>query len=265
MAGFLSVENGNMVIESNGVTRFSTTSPLMNLVPDAAIQLSNYSIAFPDLWKGVIYHQTRRTTFSGDLFGCSTWVGLVEQEWGPDKASPNTLSDIVLGTAPAGTDYLDVMVNLTRTVVPDKRFDMDIRAGIVEGQWIKLEGGSCMVEGQGPLRRLFEIILVGTDVVLRRRQSVTANGEVNRITGGASINPKVFYFPGTNAPQDSGKLASYGELIQQRGESGGDTHRPAGYESGSSNNTECSRSLSGKSYASTWTGSLIITPGRISA
>jgi hypothetical protein len=256
---------GTILIEKDGRVAFANSRPLMNLVPSAAITLNGYSISFPDLWKGTIYHQVRQPSIPSDQFGCSTWIGLVEQEWGPDQPAPNTLPDITLGTVPAGTDYLDVRINLTRTVVPANIFDLGIRSQIPEGHWVKLEGGSCMIEGWSALRRLFEIRLSGTSVILRRRQSVTSDGVYMRIPGGQSQGTKVFYFPGPNAPEDINKLASYGQIIQQLGWDQNDTHRPAGYEAGSLVNTPCSMSHAGISYASTWTGSIHITPGRIGA
>ncbi len=268
MSGGFRVESGHMLIEKDGRTTFDTAHRAAELVPSAAIHLTDYSIAYPDLWKGTIYHQTRRTNefFGIDYFGCSTWLGIVEQEWGPDRPSPNTLPDAVLGTVPAGTDYLEVWVNLQRTLDPVGLFVSEsLKTYIAAGEWVELQGGSCLIEGTGPIRRLFEIRLDGTNAILRRRQSVTRDGPFVRSNGSAALGSAAFYYAGTNAPVDVTKYASYGALIQTLGEDSGDTHRPADKKGGSANNTPCSMSHAGKSYASTWTGSLIITPGRISA
>ena len=266
MSFFEYTEDGHIVAEHNGRLAIDTRAPMLNLVPAAAINLSGYSISFPDLWKGTIYHQYRNTEFFGDVFGCSTWIGLVGQEWGPEFGAPHNLPDITLGTVPAGTDYLEIWVNLTRTVNPANMVDLALAGNFPEGQWVKLDGHSCVIEEFLGVARQFEFVLDSTTVKLRRRQSVTDAGNTSppclRQTGSASLGNKVFFFAGTNAPQ-SGSYAAYGQKLDEKASLNAPSHRPAGYEAGSSNNVPCSTSHAGVSYASTWTGSIKITPGRI--
>ncbi len=259
MAGSFEISSGVMTITKDGRIVFDTGRPLMNLVPSAAISLTSQAISFPDLLKGTNYHKYRYTPIFGpDEFACASFVGLIEQEWGPLETGGFALADTTLGTVPAGTDYLDVMVNLTNTTVPAGWFDLAMRTNFPAGQWCKLEGGSCLIEGFPGLKRLFEIVLDGTTVKLRRYQSVTANGQVQRI-GSFGTGNVSGYVAGTSAPTASGKYAAYGALIQTRGPSasGADSSWNPGGGNG------CS--TSGPSYASTWTGDIVITPGRISA
>lgn len=262
MAGSLTVEDGEMVIEKDGRTVLDTSLDLMNLVPDAAISLTGHAISFPSTWKGVIYHQTRVSSgppLNIDSYGCASFNGLVQQFWGPAEGSPYTLADETLGTVPDGTDYLDVMVKLTNTLVPAGWLDLGMRSDIPAGQWVKLEGGSCQIEQIPGLRRLFEIVLDGTTVKLRRYQTVTANGQVGRsyIHGLGNV---IGYFAGTNAPAGSVLLASYGALLQIKGPDGGVNHRPPGAPI---SQDPCTTTPT--SDASTWTGDIIIIPGRIGA
>lgn len=263
---------GNFQVIEDGRVALDTAAPMTGLIPDAAFTLSGYAISFPDFWSGIIYHQTRvgPDMFGNYTHGCSTWIGIVHQEWGPGEASPHNLPDIVLGTVPAGTDYIDCWVNLTRTLNPANIFDLQLSSNFPQGQWVKLEGGSCYIEQFGGVSRLFEIVLIGTDVVLRRYQSAAEGGNASppvlRNLPGATIGNEVFYFPGTNAPLQASSPARYalyghklGELVNVTTP----THRPSGYEAGSASNVPCGTSTSGISYASTWTGDIRVTPGRI--
>lgn len=263
------ITTGDFVVDEGGRTALSTSKPLTGLIPNAAFTLPGYSISFPNFWSGIIYHQTRDgpDVFGNSTFGCSTWIGLVAQEWGPAEASPRNLPDIVLGTVPTGTDYIDCWVNLTRTVNPANIFDLQLSSNFPQGVWVKLEGGSCYIEQFAGVSRLFEIVLSGTNVILRRYQSTAEGGNTSpptlRNLPGAALGNQVFFFPGTNAPVDASKYALYGQKIDELVNYTTPTHRPAGYEAGSASNVPCSTSTGGISYASTWTGDIRVTPGRI--
>lgn len=264
---------GRLWVEEDGRTALDTSASMTNLIPSETITLTSYDITFPNLYYGTIFEQVRQgpDMFGSYTFGCSTWIGIVAQEWGPTAAGSYdyNISDVVLTTVPTGTDYLDCWVNLTRTVNPGNIFDLQLSSNFPQGQWVKLEGGSCLIEEFGGVSRLFEIRLSGTNVILRRYQSAAEGGNssipVLRSNPGATIGNETFFYPGTNAPVDGSKYALYGQKIQELGpDRNGPTHRPSGKEAGSSNNVPCSMSTSGISYASTWTGSIKITPGRIS-
>lgn len=259
---------GHIFGEHAGRKIIDTRSQMPFTIPAAAIDIPSYDIVFPDLWSGTMYHQYRETVPPvGDQFGCSTWIGIVAQEWGPSEPAPNTLPDVTLGSVPAGTSYLEIWVNLTRTVNPANIIDLAFASAFPEGQWVKLDGLSCVIEEFQGIARQFEFVLDGTSVKLRRYQSVTDIGNTVppsiRQTGSGALGNKIFFFPGTNAPQ-SGGYAVYGQKIDEKASSGAPTHRPSGFEEGSSNNVPCSMSHAGISYASTWTGAIKIIPGRIS-
>lgn len=255
--------SGNVVIEYDGITVLDTSLDLMNLIPDEAIVLTGQAISFPSLYHGTIYHQTRVTVGPSDLFGCAAFAGLVAQEWGPGRA--NSIADTVVGTVPPGVDYLDVFCKLAWTSVPPGWIDTAMRSNMPQNQWVKLEGGSCRVEHFPGMRRLFEFVLdpagspaATRNVLLRRYQSVTANGQVGR-SYSHGLGNVIGFIAGSGAPT-SGGLASYGALLQTKGPSGGQNHRPPGAPI---SQDPCT--TSGTNYASTWTGDIIITPGRIGA
>ena len=265
---FFEVDGADMTADEGGRKALDTRAPMLNLVPSAVIELSGYSISWPDLWSGTIYYQGRQTVtfpFTQNFHSCSTWIGLVGQEWGPAASAPNNLPDILIGTVPAGTDYLEIWVNLTRTVNPANIVDLALASAFPEGQWVKLDGYSCIIEQFGGVARQFEFVLSGTNVYLRRYQSVNNDGmnaspPVPRATGGASSGSKYFFFAGTNAPESSANVL-FGQKIDEKNSVDIPTHRPSGYEGGSASNDPCSMSHSGISYASTWTGSIKIKPG----
>lgn len=263
--------SGHIDAEYNGRKALDTRTQMLNLIPSAAISLSGYSISFPTFWVGTKYYQSRQTTSDGfsEFHGCTTFVALVEQEWGPEQPSPRNLPDITLGSVPAGTDYLEIWVNLTRTVVPAKMLDLTLSSNFPEGLWVKLDGHSCIIEELMGVARQFEFVLDGTTVKLRRRQSVNKNGGVLpghlRVNGPASSGNASFFYAGTNAPEDATKYMVHGQMIDDKRSLNSPTHRPAGKEAGSANNVPCSMSHSGISYASTWAGDIIIKPGFIDA
>lgn len=258
-----SVEGGHIVAVENGRVALTTEAPMLNLIPDAAIDLVNYEIEFPSFWFGLAYLQGADSG-GGGVEGCTTLSALVEQEWGPLAASPNTLTNAIIGTVPVGTDYLDVRINVNRTVNPSAILGLPFVPAIPPNTWIKLEGGSCVPEKQSGVARLFEIVLDGTNVVLKRYQSVRAGGGFTRENPGPSTGNRNFFYPSTNAPEDySGKTAVVATLIDNK-VSATNTHRPPGKEGSSPSNIPCSMSLGGISYRSVFKGSIRIVPGRIS-
>jgi hypothetical protein len=63
-------------------------------------------------------------------------------------------------------------VKLSRTVNPSNFLDQPVVPLIQPNTEVALPGGSCLVEATAIWRRLFEIILVGSSIRLRRHQSV---------------------------------------------------------------------------------------------
>ena len=127
--------------------------------------MTGQSVAFPDLvkdnayyWKGVHVAPSSNTETA------ASYITAPGQE--------TALADILLGTVPGGTDYLDVKATITRTVNPTAMFGDTLPPVIPTGKAIQLIGGSCLLEENASLTRGFAIILSGTNVYLRRYQSV---------------------------------------------------------------------------------------------
>lgn len=264
MSGSVNFAAGRFKTIKDGRVAFDTQTPAARLAPSKTLLLTNYEIEFPDLWKGIFY----TTVFDRDGLGlasnsASSYIALVGQEWGPDEASPNTLADIVLGVAPAGANYLNIRVNLTNTVVPGKiAADVAIMSSLPAGKWTRLAGTSCRLESHGPLRRTFDILLSGGNIVLRRRQSVIdTEGTIERKSTSlsTSLGPHYYYLPGTpgtNAGYSNGHYASVGQHLQNVGPRGNDSVNPGGSNAASTDTSTVS-------YRSVWAGSIAITPGRV--
>lgn len=258
---------GHIIIRDGSRVAFNSANPHAQLNPLAKIELSSVDITFPTFWGGVIYQQTRETVDnhpfpSYDIHGCWTMFSPVPQEWGPSAAAPHNLANVVLGSVPAGTQYLEVWVNLTQVQVPSNWLDIPFSSSFPAGQWVKLEGGSCLIEEPPGYKRLFEIVLVGTNVVLRRYQSAGGGGWTRSNPGGTAGN-QTFFYEGTNAPNSASADANFGVVIDSKSGPVNTTHRPPGKENGSGNNDACSMNTSGISFASTWRGPIRIIPGRI--
>lgn len=251
------------IVEATGRIGLDTDAPALRVAPDYMVSISGLTIDFPDLWKGVYYWQSADTIVvagsSINRYACNSFAAPVGQEWGPDKPSPCTLPDIVLGPAPAGWNYLDVFVNLTQTMVPAATAaDVPGQNWHPEGDWVRLEGGSCEIEGYGYLRRLFDIRLDGGNIVLRRRQSVNDDdGTIERLSTSVATGDRLYFIAGTNAGYSAGHYAHMGAWIEGKGIGNTNTYKP-----GDSNS--CALTADGVSYASQWTGDIIILPGRAS-
>lgn len=146
------------------------------------------NVTFPSLLSGVAYLQ--RTY--GPTPYCESWSALFPQEWGPDEVdySPTfiigqpvqvatrNLPETLIGSVPAGTDYIDVRARMTRTVSPPPFMQQNSPYPMFkEGEWIGLPGGSCPCEYFVPMARHFDIVLRGTSLYLRRFQSVQNTGQ----------------------------------------------------------------------------------------
>ena len=80
---------------------------------------------------------------------------------------------------PAKTDYIDVRVFLTNTVAPSPVLGFLPFSPIASGQWVHLPGQCCNIEFRDPLARMFDFVLIGTAVYLRRFQSVRRAQQIN--------------------------------------------------------------------------------------
>lgn len=242
---------GNVVVMRDGEIRLDTSGELMNLLPTAAFNVTGYTFSWPTLTQ-LTYYLWNNHGFG--QYSCDTYAAMMAQEYGPGRA--NNLPEATIGTVPAGIDYLDVFVNIARTLTPPGFIDLSIRTDMPQNQWVKLEGGSCLIEYMNGFRRSFEIVLDGTDVKVRRYQSVTANGPLSGIfpfsSSVASSLPPRSGLIGGSGPAIIGALKSSGGPSAQN-------HRPFG--DGVTTQGSCSQNV--LNYASTWVGDIRVVPGRI--
>lgn len=176
---------GRVYATKGGVPWVDTNLKTFGLLPASKITKTQ-TIDFPSL------HQDSYWYWSGIGIGGTPpkdeetlggLVTLLPQNWGPQAAYPgrytDNLADILLGTVPTGTDFINVKAKITRTLAPNAAGN-GLMADTLPpvppmGKAIKLLGGSCLLEESYPLARGFAIILVGTSVYLRRYQSVGAD------------------------------------------------------------------------------------------
>lgn len=170
--GKLESYNGNAdqrITDDDGHVVWDTGLKSLQMVPAAAVSLAGVSVVFPDFVKGWAYYYS----YGGDLFPvsvCDVFATALPNEWGPGRAID--LPQTLLGTVPAETDHLDVQVRLTRTVNPSAWLGTTILVKPQVGEWFSAPEGTCVVESLKWLQRMFVVVRDGTDVYLRRYQSV---------------------------------------------------------------------------------------------
>lgn len=269
--GKISISSGRIYVERAGHSVFDTSARSASLFPDSTRLISSASIVFPHLLLGYCY---RTVQLPGDPANTGVcWDTYIPQEWGPQYTdNPATdvrnLPDVFIGSVPTGTDYLDVMVNVTRTVAPHADVDgLPFQTIVPSGVWFKADGGCCVVEHDNLVARMFEFALIGTNVYLRRYQSVGSasisfSGGITNI-GNLSNNPGAGFLN-----------AVLGGLVDIRGP------HPTGYNRLHGGNNDRANihnrayvipgtsSTSGtftntNNYSSTFSCSYIIHPGRI--
>lgn len=256
----MNFDAGRFRVTRDGAVRFDTDTPAAVLAPSEALTLTDYEIEFPDFYKGIIWTLVNDRNVVLDTYegSGSSYIGLVGQEWGNGKTYD--IADLVLGAAPPGANYLDIQANLTNTVVPAKvNADVPLLKAIPAGKWTRFSGSSCRIEGHASIRRSIDILIEDGQIILRRWQSVQDTvGQKERISQSISTSNGQFTYyvpgsPGTNAGYSTGHYASLGEWLDNA-TSGSN---PTAVFNALSKNTTL------KSYRSVWTGSLIITPGRV--
>lgn len=198
MADGIDTSSGEIVITAGGVEKFSTLKKKVLRVPTAAITLSSYAITFPDLTHTYVYNywtNIPNPPSPNNIEQCSTKETLSAQEWGPAALGfGNVLADINLGAAPSGTDFVEVKCKLSRTTAP--QVDNKLYTGVsgvstvglelynhekwpidfVESQWMNLSDASLVCEKILGFCRMFWFEIVGGNVTLRRKQSVSSAG-----------------------------------------------------------------------------------------
>lgn len=172
----------DIIFEGNTGDTASFVKRPVHLLPDEhRITLSGKQIVFPHFRTTFAYGYIYAVDAVGPPVGnipmdaCISAVALPWQEWGPngvgDGTFTNDLPQEIIGSVPPGVNYIDVRVVLSRTKAPTNYLTLPVPA-LLNGQQVWCEGGSALVEAIGPWRRAFWIGLQGTDIVLRRYQSV---------------------------------------------------------------------------------------------
>lgn len=138
--------------------------PVMLLPDEFAIVKTGFNIEFPEFQKRFHYGYARRNNNAQEMA-----VSIL-------ALRPGTYDfpDIDLGALPAGINYLDVRVNLTRTVNPVPMGVVPIPSELPAGKTCHLPGGACEIEKFLNYNRMFWIEPVGGQAILKRRQTVMA-------------------------------------------------------------------------------------------
>lgn len=244
---------GHIYLE-NGVYRvWSSDGRPVNLLPISNRLNLPLTVTFPDFQKRRAYAFDIYTKYIGGVAvgtadSCTSFVTILPEDWAS--------SEVVLAALPSGCNYVDVRVTLSRTTNPANRLGRPI-SNLLPPYQTWLPGGSCFCEDGGPWSRGFHIVISGSNIVLWRQQTVSAqpNG-IPWNPGNAVYHNGVptegwTYSGGANA--QNGHLAS---IIQSRNTGGTGTHR------GGPN--ACSLN-SNVSFVSTYTGTVQLWPGYIAA
>lgn len=266
-------DNNRIQVIKNDDISFDTDRPSIELFTGSAITKTSHSIEFPDYITGQAYY---RDATAGPTI-CQLWSTVIWQEWGPDEAFHNeyyfigapqnsipgptsrNLPRELLGTVPAETTHLDIRVKMTRTVTPAPWLvDQTPVVSFKMGEWINLPGGSCPCERIQNTSRQFDIVRIGNNIYLERRQSVFNADSLlapgNNVQAAISTNQSGWNSQRILAtdlfPKSSWVIA---HKIDQRGPDNDGNKRPGG-------TNPCSGSAPPS--RSVYTGDIIITPGR---
>ena len=234
---------GNITHTDGSRVVWSSTRRPAILLPSAAVTLTNFDIAYPDLAKSNAYGFTYVSSPYA-LSACNSFVSVDPQEWDSGLS-------YVCGL-PAGANYFEVEASLSRVVTPSQWLGHVI-PGLL-GANVMPDGNSALIEGLGPLIRMFSFERSGNSVYLRRKQSVADNGGPsvpwnspnNNDNGSGGYKIGFTYGGNPNAwPSYAIEFRTGGNIAKRRGES-----------------NACSLS-DPTNYASTWRGTVTITPGYI--
>lgn len=287
---FEAYANRISVVKNDHVV-FDTDNKSVNLFPESQALRRTVAggnplvVDFPDFLK--VNAHWRQGTGTSE---CRSFTSLIYQEWGPDyvdgddwwyptnpsypggdlASNYRNLPEQFVGTIPAGADYLDIRLNLTNTQVPSTILSVPIFTLLVSGQWTALQGYSCPVELQNPIARMFEFRVDGTNVYLRRYQSVRRYQQITSWLANNDDSSASGWTFGDTSYRPSFELAStaaqggqprsvLGLLAYEIEHKGPDTNGSKRRRVAGSN--ACSV-VDPTNYRSVWQGDLIIRPGR---
>ncbi|WP_127142831.1 hypothetical protein [Pelagibacterium montanilacus] len=276
-------ETGDVFVAADDASLvWSTLRAPVNLLAEGDwLTIEGQEIAFPDFAKFINYGHQRAfnpppssnpwaPSFSGDT--CQT-ITMIEPE-------ERVLEEISLGEVPSGISYLDVRINITRTKAPHPYLNDPVPPLVADGEWVHLPGGSCLVEATAIWRRLFEVVLDGNQVKLRRYQSVAPvtdeeesihfNRGYSGLSGagqdpwGQSSYTRWGWTFGSSDWQSGTRLGHAAAHIQTKEFSTNPGHGVPGYGGKHIRRTNrCSIDNSAHDFSSTYAGTIVIRPGYI--
>lgn len=266
MSGVLDLSSGHFTSTYDGNLRFSTeTKGLFNKVPSAVITLSNYDVTFPDLEYTVIYYLAREIRNIGGtdfvFHGSHSWTQLIPAEYGPSETGLQNIPDIIVGSVPTGTNYLDIRASVEQTVAPSWLMVSDgFTFALPTNEALRIEGGSLILSRDFYVRRMVSFHISGTDLILRRRVSVGSRGSnwLNLTTNESTFDR--FSTRESNPATNPRAWGSLGTLIDSV-EVGGRTITEAKRDGSESSSTDAV--AAGISYSCTYNCDFTITPCRI--
>lgn len=254
---------GKVIVEhDDGSVVWTTDGRPVNILPPSETITWSGAIAFPNFATFVNYgYQTIFGSTGGDT--CQTVV-MIE----PQTTTP---ADVVIGSVPPGVNYIDVRASLVQTKAPSTYLDDAVPMLIASGQQVHLPGGSCLLEATPIWRRLFSVSLSGTNIVLKRKQSVIDMSQVapggiyqnsNQDRGSHSGSANTWEGWGNNV-SNSKRDGHPATLIQSK--DFGPNHGasvPTNQAKMRGRERQCTMSHS-YNYSSTYTGTITIRPGYI--
>lgn len=234
-------------VEGSRVVWSNTRRPAL-LLPDDAVVLTNFDIAYPDFSKSNAYGFTY---YVDPLFGtassaCVSWVSIDPQEW---DSGLGYVCDL-----PPECNYFEIEMTMSRIVTPSTYLATGLPIPILLGSGTHMpDGNAAVIEGIGPIVRMFSFERSGNAVYLRRKQSVTNAGSVvpwntpndnDSGSGGYRIG---FTYGGNSSawPSYTIEQKTGGAIGKRRGEG-----------------NSCSLA-DPTNYASTYRGTVTVTPGYI--
>ena len=237
---------GNITHTEGSRVVWSTTRRPALLLHEQAVTLNNFDIAYPDFAKSNCYGFAYATDMIGfDFSSCVSMISLNPQEYDSGLSFVCNL--------PAGANYFETEITLSRIVAPSTFLDVAIPDVFGSGARRMPDGNSAIVEAIGPLVRMFSFERSGNAVHLRRKQSITNAG------------PQVAWNSGNNNNAGAGGFRAgwtYGGDPNAWPAYRVDSRNSGGIDKRRGSNNQCSLS-DPTNYASTWRGTVTITPGYI--
>lgn len=240
--GLISVHDGSRRV-------WDSQYPPVNLLPNSDwIELNSYPITFPDFQKGCYYFYAKGALGPTFIDYCQTFSAIIPGEYGPEGSGPLNIPEIKVGEVPDGCNFLDVRASFIRTKNPTNFRGEPVPLTVPAGQEMYLPGGSAILETSVGWRRLVDFRISGTDVMMRRRQSVRTT--TNPVTG------PPYDENGLSASPNRNDMVLC-EVIQLLEGTGHTRYRDSPF------GNSCSMNTNVHDFSSIYTGQIVIRPGYI--